>query len=280
MAATPTSTVNSSGVDRTRAASGPTDPTAALIGAILGAANGGLDTPGNPGTVVGGGMVSQAGLRNQLQASAAQAEADRQNVYNQVNQAILGRVPGLNDAYSKAGDALETDAAGRVASDQANSLQRASDAAQAARALGLSFVPSSGGADLQMAQNQKAYRSIADSWKGFDQAGLTSALDRNNMTADAFTHEGLQQQAALQQQLQAALSRAADYYVAGRVVGASKGSSLSPAQKLAALEYVTTYGQHQQATAAANRPKSTSSTSTTKINPDGSRTTKSKSTRG
>lgn len=201
----------------------PYDPSGDLVGFILSGLNGAWDTPGTPGS-----MVSQAGLRRALQGSAAQAEADRANVYGQVQSNIAGRAPEIQAGYDNATKTLQDNARSRALADRESAGSREQDAIRAAAALGLSVAPSANTlANQAMENNIGAFQSIADAWGGFNSASANTALERNAAVGDAFAYEGTQQQERLQRMLLQALAGAQDYYSPG-----SGGSSLSPTKKL------------------------------------------------
>jgi len=200
-----------------------------LVGELLNGLAGGWDTPGTPGSP--GGMVSNQGLRDSLNASYGQAEADRSNVYQQVLDQIIGRAPGITAGYDQASATMQDNARARALADREAGSARDQQVMNAAQAMGLPVMPSVNPLANQVTeQNIGNYQSIADAWQGFNSAKNQTALERNTATGDAFTYQGLQQQQALQAMLMQALAGAGDYWVGGS--GGSAGKSLGPKDQM------------------------------------------------
>ena len=211
---------------------GGSTPGADLMGELMFALSGGWDTPGTPGY-----MVSQAGRRSSLRSAAAQAEAQRAAVYDQILSAVTARNPQIREGYQNASKQMQDNAVARALADRAALTQRNDDAVRASAAYGFSAPVSATDRTAQTVEgNIGQYQSIADAWKGFNSAAAETAVQRNDAIADSFRYLGTQQAAALQQQLLAALAGAQDYYVGG-----SPGSRLSNAQKVSLLKAGLSY---------------------------------------
>lgn len=158
--------------------------------------------------------VSRAGARNAASSRYSQNEANRAALYNEAVGEVTGRSKGISSAYENAGESILADARARVMTDMQNAGQRDSDRAQAASALGLGIVPSTGDrADTVMQANAGKYTQNAQSWNGFLRAAGKTAVERNEAVGDSFRHEGAQQQLALQRMLESVLSGLGDSYV-------------------------------------------------------------------
>jgi len=206
--------------------SSPYDPFGELFGYgmnLLGAT-----TPGSPGYT-----VSQAALRAALQNAYNQSEADRSNVYGQVDREIRGRDASIAQGYDSSSQQLQANAIQRALAQRANSQQRAEDDLRAAQLFGFEGIAPTANArsNAVMEENLGAQQGIADAWTGFYGAGKQTALERNDAAGDAFTHMGLLQQQALQAMLQSALAGAQDYFVGG----SGGGSVLSGGQQASLL---------------------------------------------
>lgn len=197
------------------------DPSGDLFGYAMSL----LNEQGTPGS--GGGMVSQAALRNALQSAYGQSEADRTNVYGQVDTEIRGRDDDIEAGYDRASDTLQQNAIQRALAQRAAAQQRGQDDLRAAQLFGFEGIAptANAGANQVMEENIGAQQGIADAWSGFYGAGKQTALERNDAVGDAFAHMGLQQQLALQAMLNDALLRAGDYWVGGS--GGTSGPSWS-----------------------------------------------------
>ena len=201
--------------------------------------NQGTFRPGTPGHT-----ISRAPERAAAQANFRQSEKDRSKVYGQAVSEVKGRNPGIVGGYDKASADLQANVAARALADNQAAAARDQNVLKAAAAMGLSMAPPTDTrSDEVVAQNQGNYQSIADAWQGFNGGAGQRAVERNNAVADAFTWQGAQQQAALQQLLQKTLAGLVDQYVAGsagRMVGGTTN-----AQKLSIAK--TLLGQSNRA---------------------------------
>jgi hypothetical protein len=197
------------------------------IGAILGLLNSnGTYTPGTAAT-----RVSQAGARAAAQAGYNQSEADRSNVYGQAVGAVKARNPNIQASYDKGTADLQANARARAIADRSAAAKRDTESNQAAARMGLPVAPPTDTrSDAVVEENVGQYQKNADSWQGFNTGAAQRQIERNNAVGDAFTWQGAQQQAALQQLLQQALGGLQDYTVGGSAGGWSGG--LSDAKKL------------------------------------------------
>lgn len=185
-----------------------------------------LLSPGTPGRT-----ISRAGDRNAAQGRYDRAVANSGQVYDQAVGEVNARAPGIQKAYSDAGEQILANARARAVTDMQNQQTRDSNRAQAASALGLGFVPqNSGRADAVMAANQGQQGINADAWNGFLRAAAGTAGERNSAIADAFRYEQGQQRTTLAKMLEEVVSKLADYYVGGSGPVYSK-AALTPAQR-------------------------------------------------
>lgn len=224
----------------------------------------GATTPGSPGTP--GYMVSRQGERDAAQGQYNQFDADRAAAYGGAVKAITDRNPMIQALYDDAARRSSEDAAAR-SSALANLTQR-NDAnlLGTAASLGLKTAPAGNErANQMMASLLSQLNTNAQAWGDFNGAMAPRAIERNNAAGDAINYQGLLQQAALQQQLQAQLAALQDYWVGGSG-GSAPGTLLTPAQQMSALQYLNDASRTDNST-----------TSTVTSNPDGT-TTRSTST--
>lgn len=212
-------------------------------------------------------LVSRSGERAAAQANYARAEKDRAKVYGEAVSEVKGRNPGIVSGYQKATDELQANVAARKLADGQAAQARDQRALAAAAAMGLSTAPpTSTRSDEILAENQGQYQTNADAWAGFNTGAGQRGVERNNAVADAFTWQGAQQQAALQQLLSQTLSGLVDYYTggsAGRMVGGTTNS-----QKNSLLGKIMGYGDKDFKNDLA-MAKFTTPTQSFSVNPKG-----------
>lgn len=221
-----------------------------------------LLSPGTPGRT-----ISRAGDRSAAQGRYNQAVANSGQVYDQAVGEVNARAPGIQKAYSDAGEQILANARARAVTDMQNQQTRDSNRAQAASALGLGFVPqNSGRADAVMAANQGQQGINADAWNGFLRAAAGTAGERNSAIADAFRYEQGQQRTTLAKMLEEVMSRLTDYYVGGSGPVYSK-AALTPAQRAnLSLDLLGNYQGDQKLDISANSAAAKAQDSRAKTN--------------
>lgn len=224
-----------------------------LIDGLLGLLGGG-GGGGGGGSYYGG--FDGTAARQAAQGGYDRALGNTKNVYGQINNEIVERVPAIQAAYAKATGDIKNDAAARSDADAARAAERDRRNLATAAAQGLTIAqPTDSIADGVQAAGQAAYQRDAQAWEGFNNATQLTALERNTATGDTFKYAGNKAEEALGGYLQQALAQIAAMeasnpggYSGGGGGGGGGGSDLSIYKQLMSYDIA-----NKKAT-AANAP--------------------------
>lgn len=237
----------------TRTKSQPAPQSNPLIDAMLGLLGGSGGTGG--GSWVAG--YNGAAARRAAQAAYDSSVGNTRNVYGQIVGAVTDRNPAIVAGYQAATDAINADAAARVAGDQARAAEADQRNAATAAALGLNEMPVNAQADALQQAGQNAYQANAQAWTGFNGQASQLATERNNAVGDAFRYAGTQTETQLAAMLQQALAQIAGQEASnpGYYSGGGGGGGASFNDQFKVLNALLGYDMDQQKLAASSAGK-------------------------
>lgn len=153
--------------------------------------------------------AAEAARKASIRGQYGEAQAQNATVYDAASGQIKQQVNGINSGYNRGIQLIARDANNRVRQDKSINKARTMNQAQAAKAMGLSFVPTGGraAADSQDA-NRSAMLRQALAWRGLLTAQHQTALQRNDAQATTFQAGKVSQSAAIENLMLKALGLA------------------------------------------------------------------------